>query len=421
MAEQASEEEILLAKRIIGAAERHDVPALKILLKEGSANVQDPTATVATSPLHAAIASCSNADYAKEADGENNAIQTVELLLQNGAIWNDLNKEDETPGCIALRLKQQKIYEMMVEAGVRAEMLFAKMAELGLDQDDDVTEELQEEEEAREEQPAAKKQRVSEAEVKEIKSVTEEKVLDDVSLDNKAYLKSQLRYREGILLDESDNAVMMQWEDEIMRRHAETLIPKKGLKVMNVGHGMGLVDTSIQTHDPAEHHIIEAHPQVHQRLREQGWYDKPNVIIHEGRWQDVLPKLVEQGVVLDGIYYDTFAEDYKALKEFFSEYVIQLLAPDGKFGWYNGLGADRQICYDVYTKVRSAQTSIGNAYMMLRAVQVAEMDLHEAGFDTEWEDIAVPAGLHGSAQWEGTRRPYWTIDVYRLPVNTFVK
>jgi protein arginine N-methyltransferase 2 len=421
MAEQATEEEILLAKRIIGAAERHDVPALKVLLKEGSANVQDPTATVATSPLHAAIASCSNAGDAKEADSENNAIKTVELLLQNGAIWNDLNKEDETPGCIALRLKQHKIYEMMVEAGVRAEMLFAKMAELGLDQENDVTEELQEEEEAREEQPAAKKQRVSEAEVKEIKNVTEDKVLDDVSLDNKAYLKSQLRYREGILLDESDNAVMMQWEDEIMRRHAETVIPKKGLKVMNVGHGMGLVDTAIQTHDPAEHHIIEAHPQVHQRLRQQGWYDKPNVIIHEGRWQDILPKLVEQGVVLDGIYYDTFAEDYKALKEFFSEYVIQLLAPDGKFGWYNGLGADRQICYDVYTKVCSTQTSTTNVDIMLMTVQVAEMDLHEAGFDTEWEDIAVPADLHGSAQWEGTRRPYWTIDVYRLPVNTFMK
>jgi protein arginine N-methyltransferase 2 len=164
-------------------------------------------------------------------------------------------------------------------------------------------------------------------------------------------LKSQLRYKPGILLDESDNAVMMDWETQIMQRHAETLIPKSGLRVMNVGHGMGIVDTAIQTHDPAEHHIIEAHPQVHQRLREQGWYDKPNVHIHEGRWQDILPKLVEQGVVLDAIYYDTFAEDYAALREFFAEYVIQLLAKDGKFGWYNGLGADRQICYDVYTKV----------------------------------------------------------------------
>lgn len=348
MAEQATEEDILLAKRIIGAAERHDVPALKILLKEGSAKVQDE---VKNSPLHAAIASCGKAEDGKEAGDE--AVQTVELLLQNGAIWNDLNSEDDTPGCIALKLGQKKIYDIMVEAGVRAEILFAKMEALGLGAN--TAEEEDDEEEATgeiaEDRPAAKKQKVSEEEVKEIQEVSEQPKLDDVSLDNHAYLKSELRYKEGILLDESDNAVMMDWEDQIMRRHAETINPKPGLKVMNVGHGLGLVDTAIQTHNPAEHHIIEAHPQVHKRLRETGWYDKPNVHIHEGRWQDILPKLIEQGIVLDGIYYDTFAEDYAALKEFFAEYVVQLLAPDGVFGWYNGLGADRQICYDVYTKV----------------------------------------------------------------------
>jgi protein arginine N-methyltransferase 2 len=395
MAEQASEEDILLAKRIISAAERHDVSALQILLKNGSANVQDPTAQVASSPLHAAIASCGKAENGKEAD--DNAIKTVELLLENGAIWNDLNKEDETPGCMALRLGQSKIYEMMVEAGVRAELLFAKMEALGLGDDDE-----DEEEETNGDHPATKKQKLSSEDAKPVQQVVEAQVLDDVSLDNHVYLKSQLRYKPGILLDEASNVVMMDWETEIMQRHAETLIPKKGLRVMNVGHGMGIVDTAIQTHDPAEHHIVEAHPQVHARLREQGWYDRPGVIIHEGRWQDVLPKLVEEGVQLDAIYYDTFAENYTALKEFFSEYVVQLLTPEGRFGWYNGLGADRQICYDVYTKV-------------------AEIDLREAGFETTWEDIDVPAGLHGSKEWEGTRRPYWLIDVYRLPVNTFSK
>jgi protein arginine N-methyltransferase 2 len=348
MAGQATEQDILLARRIISAAERHDVPALNILLKDGSANVQDPTATVAASPLHAAIASCGKAGEGNEAS--DNAVQTVETLLQNGAIWNDLNKEDETPGCIALRLGQKKIYDMMVEAGVRAELLFAKMEALGLGGNDDE----EEDEEISSEQPAAKKQKVSSEDSNPTQEGPSEQILDDVSLDNKAYLKSQLRYKPGILLDESDNAVMMDWETQIMQRHAETLIPKPGLRTMNVGHGMGIVDTAFLSHNPSEHHIIEAHPQVHQRLREQGWYDKPNVTIHEGRWQDVLPKLVDQGVVLDAIYYDTFAEDYAALKQFFAEYVIQLLAKDGKFGWYNGLGADRQICYDVYTKVRFA-------------------------------------------------------------------
>jgi len=193
----------------------------------------------------------------------------------------------------------------------------------------------------------------------------------------------------------------MEWEREIMRRHAETLIPKPRLRTMNIGHGMGIVDTEILAREPGEHHIVEAHPQVQKKLRDEGWYEKPNVKIHEGRWQDVLPKLVEQGVILDAIYYDTFAESYGALKELFSEWVIQLLDSDGRFGWYNGLGADRQICYDVYTKV-------------------SEIDLLEAGFATEWEDIRVPEDLHGSEQWQGTRRPYWTIDIYRLPVNTFL-
>jgi protein arginine N-methyltransferase 2 len=366
MAEQATEEDVLLAKRIISAAERHDVPALNILLKDGSANVQDPTATVSTSPLHAAIAACGKAEDGKEADDA--AIQTVETLLQNGAIWNDLNKDDETPGCIALRLGQKKIYDMMVEAGVRAEILFARMEALGMG-DNDVEEEDAAEAEDDTEQPAAKKQKVSPETAKPVEQTVEEETpLDDVSLDNKTYLKSQLRYKPGILLDSSDNAVMMDWETAIMQRHAETLIPKPGLRTMNVGHGMGIVDTAILTHNPAQHHIIEAHPQVHARLREQGWYEKPNVTIHEGRWQDILPKLVEQGVVLDAIYYDTFAEDYKALKEFFADYVVKLLDKEGRFGWYNGLGADRQICYDVYTKV--CRFSLPRIYMCLYVVEV---------------------------------------------------
>jgi type IV protein arginine methyltransferase len=407
MAAQVSEEDALLAQRIISAAARHDIPVLQVLLKTGSANVQDPTETISTSPLHAAIAACSRQGQTQNGLSNDAVVETVELLLENGAIWNDLNKNDETPGCIALRLGQMRIYELMVQAGVRAELLFAKMAELGLDDEDDDDEVDEEKVELENgDMPSSKKLKVADdgdaADVSLPTTTTSAAaaVLDDVSLDNHAYLKSQLRYKPGILLDSSDNAVMMDWETQIMQRHAQTLILRAGLKVMNVGHGMGIVDTAIQTHSPAEHHIIEAHPQVLARLREQGWYDKTGVTIHEGRWQDVLPQLVSQGVLLDAIYYDTFAEPYSALKEFFGEYVVALLSPGGRFGWYNGLGADRQICYDVYTRV-------------------AEIDLNEAGFDTKWEDIEVPRGLKGSKEWEGTRRPYWTIDTYRLPVNTF--
>lgn len=397
MAAAASEEDIQLAQRIIGASSRHDLPALRILLKEGSANVQD--ATTGATPLHAAIGACESLSAANgEANGVTNgashsassekeeaAVKTVQYLLQNGAIWNDLNHENETPGCVALRLGLTKLYDIMVDAGVRAELLFSRMDELDIDETDNEPAIIEEtpEEIAQESGPAVN-------------------TLDDVSLDNQAYLKSKLRFQPGILLDSSDNAVMMDWETQIMKRHAETVAPKPGLRVMNVGHGMGIVDRALQDRQPAEHHIVEAHPQVQEKLRKEGWHEKPGVRIWEGRWQDVLPKMVAEGVVLDGIYYDTFAEDYKALREFFSEYVIQLLDSEGILGWYNGLGADRQICYDVYTKV-------------------SEMDLFEAGFDTVWEEIKVPEGLHGSKAWEGTRRPYWELDVYRLPINKFIQ
>ena len=95
-------------------------------------------------------------------------------------------------------------------------------------------------------------------------------------------------------------------------------------------------------------------------MRRNGWYDKANVTIHEGKWQDVVPRIMDQSMLFDAVFFDTFAEDYKALRDFFSDQLIGLLEEGGQWSFFNGLGADRQICYDVYAKV-------------------VEMDLFEAG------------------------------------------
>jgi protein arginine N-methyltransferase 2 len=300
------EQDILAARRILSSATRLDLAALKVQLKDdpAGANVRDPNTN--TTPLHAAIASGTR-------ENEHTVVDVVAYLLENGAIWNDLNNENDTPGCVAHKRGLASVYETMVEAGVRAELLFGNLSDLGFGGEDQATEPKDNDSKSQ--------------------SVMPSDADDDVSKDNRAYLKSELRFRDGILLDSSDNAVMMDWETTIMKRHAETLIPRAGLRAMNVGHGLGIVDTAIQSHSPSEHHIVEAHPQVLARLRTNGWYEKPGVHIHEGRWQDVLPRLAQQGVILDAIYYDTFAEDYAALKEFFSEFVVQLLDEDGKFGW----------------------------------------------------------------------------------------
>ncbi|KAF4550820.1 Arginine N-methyltransferase-like protein 1 [Elsinoe fawcettii] len=409
-------EEKLLAQSLLLAAAKHDAIAVRNLLKSTSANIQD--AETGYTPLHAAIAACDSkatdriAGVQTSPIDEDKAAEVVTLLLQNGAIWNDLDQNNETPGCIAFRLGLKKVYDLIVAAGVRAELLLDKLAGIPAD-DDDENEDEDEEMEGTNETTTSTDQASVFTTEKIVEKETEthgaaplpatngqsgeppEDYIDHWDSNND-FLRSSLHFTDKQLLDSSSNAVMMDWETEIMARHATTLIPKSGLRAMNVGHGMGIVDTEIQKHNPAEHHIIEAHPAVIESMRKNGWFDKPNVHIHQGRWQDVVPKLIEQGVVLDAVYYDTFAEDYSALRDFFNEAVIGLMDSKGLFGFYHGLGADRQVCYDVYTKV-------------------VELDLMDAGLETEWEEIPVP-----TIEWEGVRRSYWNVDIYRLPVCKFV-
>jgi len=106
----------------------------------------------------------------------------------------------------------------------------------------------------------------------------------------KPYLQQRVEYSEGKLLDEENKGVMMAWENPLMAAHAKAICASEG-HVLNVGFGMGLVDTAIQGHHPASHTIIEAHPEVYKRMLETGWGEKPNVRILFGRWQDVLPQL----------------------------------------------------------------------------------------------------------------------------------
>ena len=145
----------------------------------------------------------------------------------------------------------------------------------------------------------------------------------------------------------------------------------------------------------------------------------------------VVPKLIEQGELYDAIYFDTFGEDYAQLRHFFTEHVPQLLdsspspplslsdnnttttttpaaAPlhPPAFGFFNGLGADRRVCYDVYARV-------------------VEMHLGDAGLDVDWRvlDVDLDGGAgpglrrEGEGEWAGVRRRYWTLDSVSSPFH----
>ncbi|KAL1646316.1 Arginine N-methyltransferase 2 [Diplodia intermedia] len=428
---------------ILLAATNHDVPALRDLLRNTSANVQDED--TGFTPLHAAVAAFEpepeDDEEEKAGEGKENtqdgekpqpsaedldkAVHTIKVLMANGAIWNDLDNNGETPGCIAARLGLKELYELFVDAGVRAELLLSRLDEYQIlggggeseseeDEEEGDGEEIQvvegeglegyemvQDESGKGEDLSASGvvvEAVEEGAEKE--SEKEEGAPANPDVKSAEYLASDLTFEGDRLLDADKNGVMMAWETSIMQRSADLLLPKEGLRVLNVGHGMGIIDRIIQEKQPAEHHIIEAHPAVVKRMKDEGWTERKGVSVHEGKWQDVVEDLVGQNITFDAIYFDTFAEDYKALREFFSEHVIGLLDSEGRFGFFNGLGADRKICYDVYSKV-------------------VELDLFEAGFDTEWEEIPIP-DLDANGEWEGVRRKYWVLDTYRLPTCKFI-
>ncbi|KIX06006.1 uncharacterized protein Z518_03980 [Rhinocladiella mackenziei CBS 650.93] len=392
-----SDDEVVRAQiqEIIQASSKHDIQALERCINAHSfmeckaVDVQDPT--TGFTPLHAAIASCQtlpNGDgHEPSNQEEEQGANTLRFLLENGAIWNQLDNNDETPGCLAHRLGLSHLYHIMVDAGVRAEMLLSRLEEY---------EELNDNEDAEEDsvedaQPAGTElEQTPDAETTDLQQ----------EVNSSVYLSSTLSLGKDKLLDERHNGVMMAWESDIMSQSADAILFQPNLQILNIGFGMGIVDSHIQNHTnkPANHHILEAHPDILAEMSHKGWMDKSNVIVHNGKWQDVLPRLVSEGVVFDAIYFDTFAESYSQFREFFSEQVIGLLNPDGRWSFFNGMGADRQISYDVYQKV-------------------LELDLFESGFDVEWKDVDLPK-LDG--EWEGVRRKYWNVDRYRLPICKFM-
>jgi len=176
------------------------------------------------------------------------------------------------------------------------------------------------------------------------------------------------------------------------------------LQVLNIGFGLGIIDTFLQTHNPlppAKHFIIEPHPDVLMYMRAKGWYEKPGVTILEGKWQDFIEskELYATGG-FDVIYTDTFSEDYGDLLQFF-EHVTNLLRDErSRFSFFNGLGATNATFYDVYTNL-------------------AEMHLTEVGLSTSWIDVDLADTDYNdnkrSDAW-GKMRVYFSLPIYRLPI-----
>jgi len=149
---------------------------------------------------------------------------------------------------------------------------------------------------------------------------------------NESYRNEKLTYTDdGRLLDSNGHSVMMEWEDELMKIGAETIC-RNGGDVLNVGFGMGIIDTYIEEHRPRTHWIIEGHPDVQRKIIEDGWLKKPHVKVIFKPWQEVIYHLPK----FDGIYFDTWAEDQMK----FDSNIVNMLKPDGVYSFFNNPRGD---------------------------------------------------------------------------------
>lgn len=279
---------------------------------------------------------------------EKGNLEAVQTLLSAGAPWNTLDENNLSVGDVALKNGFVDLYEFLVAEGARTEFLLTLLGIQGNE--------------------SGMHRQVSNAE----------------------YLDSKLEFSGNQILDSDKNGVMMGWEEPLMKVHADIICPRKGLRILNVGFGMGIIDLEIQKKSPLSHTIIEAHPDVYKKMIQDGWDKIDGVEIIFGRWQDVLDQLQ----VYDGVFFDTFGEYYDDLKEF-HDYLPNILDENGVYSYFNGLAGTNMFFHDV-------------------ACKIAECDLNEIGFSVEYKTLRVDD--LGDDVWKGIKRAYWSLPIYKVPI-----
>ena len=162
------------------------------------------------------------------------------------------------------------------------------------------------------------------------------------------YISQSLSFNENKITytdTETEWEVMMDWEDPLMSASA-AYICEEGGDILEIGFGMGISATYIQSHTINSHTIIENHPDMIPKA--QAWAaDKSNVTIVEGSWFDVKDTLS----TYDGLFMDTFGDQDM---DKFSSSLSSLMKVGGKATWWNSMTGSENyysitdVTYEVY-------------------------------------------------------------------------
>ncbi len=355
---------------MIDACAAGDLPLIQRLVREDGMYCIQQDAETGLSPLMAA-------------SGAGN-LALVQELLNGGAPWNAVDREGRCAGNYATDAERWDVVNLLVDWATRAELILGEIQRS-----------------QRRDQLLQHQQHLPS--IPEGSNGSQPTCLYQQPSTKPDYLQHRLRYNPDgtALLDADDDAVMMEWERPIMKAHASVLLEAPHRRVLNVGFGMGIIDTALQELQPSHHYIIEAHPDVYEKLCRDGWNAKPGVQVLFGRWQDVVPQMIREGVQVDAIFFDTYAEHGYDMEDFHQQIPALLSKPRGVYSFFNGLAPDNLFFHGV-------------------ACQVIKLQLARLGLDAEFLQCEIQ--VNDDAVWEGVRRKYWhNRDVYYLPRVTWNK
>jgi len=256
------------------------------------------------------------------------AARVCAALLQAGAPWNALDRRGRCAGEYALDGSHQQIVDIIVDHAVRCELLLGAIGRNERLNPPHIAPAS-----AAHSTPTAAPAAATSAAPCEAPAAAQ-------SCESARYLSRAVRYDGDRLLDEADDAVMMEWERPLMAAHAHVLCgDAHDRRVLNIGFGMGIIDGLIHERGAAAHTIIEAHPAVVAKARRDGWAERASLV--EARWQDALvPGGAARALApYDAIFYDAYAEDYSDMRELHA-LLPELLAPGGVYSFFNGLCPD---------------------------------------------------------------------------------